>query len=105
MKVAPQRRRNQSKPKSLTQASNVVDLHAWANDHDRIGIVHHIERVEEQRETDERRRRFDAEWRSWRRSKKSCSRPEHNPAALPKSVGGEGIGENRPPLSRILAKA
>ena len=61
MKVAPQQRRKQSKPKSLMQASNVVDLRSWASDHDRMNIVHHFESVERQRENDASRRRFDAD--------------------------------------------
>jgi hypothetical protein len=49
MKVARQRRRKQSKPKSRTQASNVVDLRGWAADHDREDIVRYFERVEDAR--------------------------------------------------------
>ncbi len=39
----------------------VVDLRSWADDHDRIDIIDHFDRADEQRETDERRWRFDAD--------------------------------------------
>lgn len=54
MKIAPQQRRKESKPQSLTQASNVVELRSWANDHGRDDVVSQFDRLEE-------RQRFDAD--------------------------------------------
>jgi hypothetical protein len=49
--VQPEKRRNQP----------VVDLRSWADDHAREDIVRYFERVEEQLERVEERRRFDAD--------------------------------------------